>query len=290
MSAVEQAGHQDDSERQADGHIGRFAVNFVLIEPSHPGNVGSAARALQVMGFERFTVVKPRYPDMWKHRAAVAFASGATRVLGQCVEVATLAEAVAGSRLTVAVSAAGRRFAPEPESPRQIGQSIKALLTEVHAGDPSAVAGGTPAPVALVFGTERTGLSVEQAQQCGRLCSIEAEPGYSSLNLAQALQIMAYEMRLALCEPPAPVVAAPRHHEELPATHAQIEGMIAHLEQSLIAIDYLDPAEPKWLMARLRNLFSRAVPSSKEIDILRGICHKMARPNGARAHSERIKK
>lgn len=259
-------------------HIGRHLVNFVLIEPSHPGNVGSAARALQVMGFERLTVVNPRYPEVHRHRAAISFASGATRVLNDCRIVGSLDEAVAGARMVIAISAAGREFAPAAQSPRELARAAGEMLAS-H---------GAPAdrgdePVALVFGTERVGLSIEQAQRCNFLCSIDADPSYSSLNLAQALQIIAYEMRLALCREPAPVVPVPSKilSDDLPAQHRQVEGMISHLESSLEHIGYLDPDRPKRLMARLRQLFARAVLTTKEVDILRGICQKMSRMQAA---------
>ncbi len=266
------------------GHLGRHLVNFVLIEPSHPGNVGSAARALQVMGFERLTVVKPRVPEVHRHRAAISFASGAIRVLSQCRVVPTLEEAVAGARLVVAISAAGREFAPTARSPRVVAQSARDML----AANPAPAAAGDE-PVALVFGTERVGLSIEQAQRCNQLCSIDADPEYSSLNLAQALQIMAYEMRLALCPDGTPVTPVPSKvlAEDLPAQHRQVEGMFAHLESSLEHIGYLDPARPRRLMPRLRQLFARTGLTTKEVDILRGICQKMSRMTPAPTPSQR---
>lgn len=275
-------------------HRGRHAVEFVLVEPSHPGNVGSAARALQVMGFERLTVVNPRVAAVNRHRDARAFASGAFRVLDGCRIVATLEEAVADCRLAVAVSAAGREFAPPPESPREIAAAVRAFLHGFAAADagqgmtvpcdPAAglceelqpVDAGRDAPplIALVFGTERVGLSVAQAQLCRRLCSIDADPQYTSLNLAQAVQIMAYEVRAALLSN-APPPDAPFPGDELPARHAQVEAMIQHLERMLVTIGFLDPSNPKRLMPRLRRLFGRAAPSAKEIDILRGICNEV---------------
>ena len=132
--------------------------------------------------------------------------------------------------------------------------------------------------VALVFGTERVGFSIAQAQQCSHLCTIDADPSYSSLNLAQALQIIAYEMRKAfraVVSEPAATLAMPAHADDWPAPHERIEGMLAHLEKTLVAIGYLDPALPKRLMPRLRQLFARAVLTTKEVDIWRGICQKI---------------
>ncbi|MFK7966087.1 MAG: RNA methyltransferase [Burkholderiaceae bacterium] len=264
------------------GHLGRHAVSFVLIEPSHPGNVGSAARALQVMGFERLILVNPRFDSMNTHPEAVAFASGAGRVLNACQTVGTLAEAASGARMTVAVSAAGREFAPPPSSPREIARTAVDMLETIPT-EPAASTVGKPM-VALVFGTERVGLSIAQAQMCSHLCTIDADPAYSSLNLAQALQIIAYEMRSALVESQSggsdpDVRGAERagHPDDWPATHDRVEGMLAHLEKTLVTIGYLDPAQPKRLMPRLRQLFSRAALTSKEVDIWRGICQKIDR-------------
>ena len=265
------------------GHLGRHGMSFVLIEPSHPGNVGAAARALQVMGFERLILVNPRFDSMNTHPEAVAFASGAGRVLNACQTVGSLAEAVSGARMTVAVSAAGREFAPPPSSPREIARTAVSLLETISAG-PTASPNDEPL-VALVFGTERVGLSIAQAQMCSHLCTIDADPAYSSLNLAQALQIIAYEMRAALVESRAdasgPVTSSdsdkPGHPDDWPATHDRVEGMLSHLEQTLVTIGYLDPGQPKRLMPRLRQLFNRAALTSKEVDIWRGICQKIDR-------------
>lgn len=260
----------------SSGQFGRHAVSFVLIEPSHPGNVGSAARALQVMGFERLVLVNPRFEQMNTHPEAIAFASSASRVLGGCQEVGTLAEAVQGARMTVAVSAAGREFAPPPQSPDVLAREGAEMIQQSQQN--ASLSAQVEPLVALVFGTERVGLSIAQAQQCSHLCTIDADPSYSSLNLAQALQIIAYEMRKALrVDPGQQGVAAsrPAHADDWPAPHERIEGMLAHLEQTLVKVGYLDPALPKRLMPRLRQLFARAVLTTKEVDIWRGICQKI---------------
>ncbi len=283
-------------------HRGRHAIDFILVEPSHSGNVGSAARALQVMGFERLTVVNAAGEALHRHRDARALASGAFRVLEGCRLVASLDEALADCRLAIAVSAAGREFAPLPQSPRAIGADIGAWLTRFDEGvdeastsahavpgpalaaahatsapdpePPGLAARRRPAPIGLVFGTERVGLSIDQAQRCQRLCSIDADPQYTSLNLAQAVQIMAYELRLAMMgdAPVSPMLPAT---DEVPARLAQVEAMIAHLERMLIGIGFLDPQNPRRLMPRLRRLFARAGLSTREVDILRGICNEV---------------
>jgi tRNA/rRNA methyltransferase len=233
---------------------------FVLVEPSHAGNIGAAARALKVMGFNQLMVVNPRQPDFAAHPEALAFASGAQALLDGAHCASTLEQALKGSTLAIAVSAAGREFAAPPASPEMAAGLAHAEIQR----------GGR---VSWVFGTERTGLSIEQAQQCQVLCSIASHPEYGSLNLAQAIQVVAYVARQHSFsdEPSLPTPTAPEGHRGF-ATLDQVEGMLAHLEKTLVAIEFLDAAKPKRLMPRLRRLFSRTRLEQEEIDILRGIC------------------
>ena len=272
-------GTRSGSSRAAHAFArGAHGVDFVLVEPSHPGNIGAAARALRTMGFARLTVVAPRLPGAVRDPRARALASGAFSVLDAARTVDSLPAALEGARLTIAVSAAGREFAASPASPRTIAPMV---LHQVR----SHAAYTGPAPVALVFGTERTGLSIAQAQLCQLMCAIPADPDYSSLNLAQAVQVLAYELRQAwLQEPPDALEtvdagASPASQEAADplATNAQLEGLYAHLQSSLEGIGFLDPAAPKRLMPRLRRLLNRAAPTTKEVDILRGICTRMDR-------------
>lgn len=248
-------------------------VDFILVEPSHPGNVGAAARAIRVMGFSRLVVVAPRDPGILGHPQAIALASGAHDVLAAAHRCDSLHVALADTTLALGLSAAGREFGPPPLAPRP---ACEELVRELGAS--------TRSRVALVFGTERTGLSIAQLQSCQRLCAIPGAGDYRSLNLAQAVQVMAFVMSEALGSGAADDGGglsspdrAPGTPEGEPASGAQVEAMYAHLERVLIAIDFLDPAHPKKLMPRLRRLFSRTRLGVEEVDLLRGICTKIER-------------
>jgi tRNA/rRNA methyltransferase len=251
--------------------FGRHSIDFVLVQTSHPGNVGAAARAITTMGFERLTLVDPRVSNPQRREQARAMASGANAALDHCRVVPTLAQALQNAQFTIAVSAAGREFAQSPVTPAAVAQRIAADYPIAGVGRDD------PAPIALVFGSERNGLSVEQAVMCQAVCSIESNPGFGSLNLAQAVQVLAYVMRqqFLLTHPASPASPAPArkpHSKDSPATHGQLERMFEHLETMMIEIGFLDPDKPKRLMPRLRHLFTRAQPSVTEVDIMRGIC------------------
>ena len=261
-------------------------IDFVLVEPSHCGNIGSAARAIRVMGFGQLVIVNPRQMNFREKQDAIALASGATDVLRNAITVETLDVALARSSLAIAISAAGREFCAPPITPRQACAFAKAeFLSQRQNFTQVPNRQATAARVSFVFGTERSGLSIEQAQRCQHLCSIESNPAYGSLNLSQAIQVMAYAMRQSLHEPDgalaASIAALPKPNECLEgfrgyASLEQIEGLMQHLEQTMIAIGYLDPQQPKRLMPRLRRLFARARLEQEEIDILRGILRKTA--------------
>lgn len=233
-------------------------VSVVLVEPSHPGNVGATARAMRVMGLRALTLVAPRIPDALRDPQASAFASGATDVLEGARVVGALDEALADATLAVAVSADAREFGPPPLTPEALAPKILAEL-----------AAHPQHRVALVFGNERTGLSIDQVARCELLCSIPGDPDYRSLNLAQAVQVLAYVLRrVADGRTPAPTESTAARR----ASHAAIEGLFAHLERALLAIGFLDPAHPKKLMPRLRRLFARTRLEVEEVDLLRGVC------------------
>ncbi|MGB7300269.1 MAG: RNA methyltransferase [Burkholderiaceae bacterium] len=262
---------------------GRSAIDFVLVHTSHPGNVGAAARAISVMGFNRLVLVRPFVDRANEHREATALASGARDVLANCRIVDTLAQAIGDSQFAVGVSAEGREFSQKPQSPEAIAGQISSCIAEFSAADEPAdnirndLIADKPAPIALVFGTERDGLRLSEAQQCQAMCTIASNPAYGSLNLAQAVQVIAYVVRQALLieRPPAPPVEKARHHRDLPAPNQQLDSMLNHLETVLVGIDFLDPAQPKRLMQRLRHLFTRANLSITEVDILRGIFNQV---------------
>jgi tRNA/rRNA methyltransferase len=248
-------------------------VEFILVEPTHPGNVGAAARAIRVMGFRRLVVVAPPDPDVLRHPQALAMASGADDVLATARRCDSLEAALADITLAMALSASGREFGPPPLPPRSACAELAAEL-----------GASARTRVALVFGTERTGLSIEQLQLCQRLCAIPGAHDYRSLNLAQAVQVMAFVMSEALAPEGGQWLSAPRRApgtpEGEPATGAQVEAMYAHFERALVRIGFLDPEHPKKLMPRLRRLFSRTRLSVEEVDLLRGICTKIERSIG----------
>jgi tRNA/rRNA methyltransferase len=234
-------------------------LQFVLVETSRPGNIGAAARAMKTMGFSKLVLVNPRQPDAIYHEEAIAFASGAQDVL-QCARIVkTVEEALDGCNFAAAVTARLREFSPPIVTPRTFAGQLNAS-DDIKA--------------ALLFGNERFGLPNEVVAKCNTLINIPANPNYSSLNLSQAVQVLAYEARMAACE-----------NQPLPETdigfrgeHAdihQIEGMYAHLEQALVAIGFLNPSHPKKLMPRLKRLFSRAQLETEEVNILRGMAKQI---------------
>ncbi|GAA4410426.1 RNA methyltransferase [Quisquiliibacterium transsilvanicum] len=236
-------------------------MRVVLVRPGHPGNVGSSARAMRVMGLRDLALVDPREPDCTRHPEAIAFASGATDVLEAARVFGSLDEALADASLVVGVSAGPREFGPPPQLPEE---AMADVLDELAAN---------PAHrVALVFGTERTGLSITEVSRCQRLCSIPGDPDYCSLNLSQAVQLVAYVLRRAAIaaagEQPASGDAAAGRL----ASQGEVEGFFAHFERALVAIGYLDPAHPKKLMPRMRRLFGRARLETEEVQLLRGVC------------------
>ncbi|VCU70771.1 tRNA (cytidine/uridine-2'-O-)-methyltransferase TrmJ [Pigmentiphaga humi] len=237
-----------------------------MVEPSHPGNVGSAARAIKTMGFSRLVLVNPRVADANVHPEAIALASGAADVLGQARICATLEEALAPVTMAFAMTARLRDLGPPACDMRQAA----GLVREHLAGAGPEREGGPHA--AVVLGTERSGLTNEQVALCQRICHIPANPDYSSLNVAQALQLAAYELRYALVAAGELAVAGPRAE---PAPGEAVEALLVHWEQALIEVGYLDPRHPKKLMPRMRHLFARAGLSREETDLLRGVCTAM---------------
>ncbi len=248
--------------RPSDQPVDTFAsTRFVLVEPSHPGNVGAAARALKTMGFSRLIVVAPKIPFVTREPEAIAMASGADDVLASAQVVETLADALSGVHWSIALTARTREYGPPQMAPRA------AVQKACEQGE----GGGA---IALVFGNERVGLSNADVERCSALAHIPANPAYSSLNLAQAVQVLAYELRLALLDRAAATPATCATSAASTTASApidEIEGMYSHLEQALVALDFLDPANPKKLMSRLRRLFSRSGLEHEEVNILRGI-------------------
>lgn len=224
-------------------------IRIVLVATSHPGNIGSAARAMLTMGLSRLVLVAPRrFPDV----EAVALASGATGVLEAARVVDTLDAALEGAAFTMGFSGRPREFAGKVLSVREAAErgAIEASRGEV----------------ALVFGTEMSGLSNDELARCGVVAAIPANPAYASLNLGAAVQVAAYELFVAAHG--GEVWRAPRFPA---ATHDEIEGLHAHARRTLADLEFLDPRMPKRLLPRLRRLFARAGLEREEVNILRGI-------------------
>jgi tRNA/rRNA methyltransferase len=236
-------------------------LRFVLVETSSPGNIGAAARAIKTMGFGELVLVNPRFPNAVGEEAAVAFASGAQDVLSGARIVTSIEEALQDCNFAAAISARLREFSPPVVSPRTIAEQI---------------AGDVGLNAALIFGNERFGLPNELVQKCNVLINIPANPDYSSLNLAQAVQVLAYECRMA--ELGDRKQASDIGFQGEMAGVAEIEGMFRHLEEALVAIEFLKPDSPKKLMPRLKRLFARTQLETEEVNILRGIARQILTP------------
>ncbi|MDP9046449.1 MAG: RNA methyltransferase [Pseudomonadota bacterium] len=226
-------------------------TRFVLVGTSHPGNVGAAARAMKVMGFADLVLVAPRLPDVLGHPEARALASGADDLLAHARVVPSLAQALDGITWACATAMTPRDFGPPTQAPRE------------HFGELAS----TRHRVALVFGSERFGLSNDDVYRCHACVSIPTHPAYGSLNLAQAVQLLAYDWRQAL----GGFAVQPRAAEPRRADATALEGLLAHWQQTLVGIEFLDPTVPRKLLPRLRRLLNRAQPTEEEVHILRGI-------------------
>lgn len=228
-------------------------TRFILIGTSHPGNVGATARAMKVMGFSELVLVRPRFDDVLVQEETVAMASGAADILVRARIVGTLAEALDDVTFAVATAMTPRDFGPPTITPRE-GLASLAGAEPIH-------------KVGFVFGSERHGMANEDVYRCHAVMSIPTHPAYGSLNLAQAVQVLAYEWRQALG---GFSVEARTPDADLASGHA-VQGTLEHWQQALVDIGFLDPAAPKKLMPRLNQLLNRAQLREEEIHILRGI-------------------
>lgn len=236
------------------------SIRIVMVNTTHSGNLGAAARAMKTMGISDLCLVDPiaSIDD-----EAIARASRADGILKNARLVSTLEEAIADCQLVVGTSARGRHIPWPLMTPRQCGELAKAQIAQ------------SPAPVALVFGRESRGLTNEELHLCHAHVHIPTEEEYSSLNVAQAIQLLCYEMRLAaLSEAEGDSTDADLFRgvawDHPPASHEELNGMIQHLERTLIDVGFLNPDTPKQLMTRLRRLYQRAMPDRMEINMLRG--------------------
>jgi tRNA/rRNA methyltransferase len=240
-------------------------LRWVLVETSHPGNVGSAARALKTMGFGDLRLIQPKIPGVAHAPEAIALASGAVDILESSQESPALESAVEGCALVLGLTSRDREFGP----PALNWQDARHLIKAAIAGNQR---------VALLFGPERTGLDNHHLSLCTHRVWLDANPLYPSLNLAQAMMVCAFTLRETLHEQAASAsLGATQEAPELVdyADPAAVAAMLEHLREGLEAINYLDPANPKKLMPRLQALFARTRLHKEEIDLLRGIAKQM---------------
>ncbi|MCT4701495.1 tRNA (cytosine(32)/uridine(32)-2'-O)-methyltransferase TrmJ [Enterobacteriaceae bacterium H20N1] len=229
-------------------------VRIVLVETSHTGNMGSVARAMKTMGLTNLWLVNPLVkPDS----QAIALAAGASDVIGDAKIVDTLDEALAGCSLVVGTSARSRTLPWPMLDPRECG--LKSISEAKHA------------PVAIVFGRERVGLTNDELQKCHYHVAIQANPEYSSLNLAMAVQILAYEVRIAWLAAQEEGADAPEEEETPYPLVDDLERFYGHLEQVMLNSGFIRANHPGQVMSRIRRLFTRARPESQELSILRGM-------------------
>lgn len=227
------------------------SIHIVLVGTTHPGNIGAAARAMKNMGLRHLRLVAPR---QFPCQEATARASGADDILAEAAIFTSLAEAVADCRWVIGSSARSR--------------SIQWPTLDPQACAVQARDGG--GKVALLFGREHSGLSNEELDFCQFLLHIPTNPEFSSLNVAAAVQLICYELRMLALEG-AEEPASPVDPALLPVSNEEMTRFYAHLEQTLVDLEFLDPEQPKRLLRRLHRLFNRAQPSASEMNILRGI-------------------
>ena len=253
-------------------------VRVVLVNTSHPGNIGGAARAMKNMGLQQLVLVQPRrFPDS----EASSRASGADDVLQQARVVDSLQEAIADCQLVLGTSARDRRIPWPVLDPREAAQTTLEHLRDLPA-----------AQIALVFGREDSGLTSEELQQCQFHIHIPSDPAFSSLNLATAVQVVSYELRMLWLQwsrQPTKLEkseAVAREHDQ-PVTVAELENYFQHLEQVLVEIGFHNPQKPRQLMPRLRRLYSRSGLNRMEMNILRGILTETQKAIGVKSAGER---
>ena len=258
-------------------------TRFILIQTSHAGNVGAAARAMKVMGFDDLVLVAPRWDNVLRREETIQRASGALDVLKNARVVPTLDEALDGMTHLCATAMTPRDFGPPTLAPRAHFANLlsKSELTAQAVRGPSTdltqkTAESLPLRpdgVAFLFGSERFGMQNEDVYRCHVALSIPTDPNFGSLNLGAAVQLIAYDWREAL----GGFAVASATGERTLADAAAVAGMLAHWETALADIGFLDPASPKKLMPRLNQLFNRAQLSTEEIHILRGVAKAMSK-------------
>ena len=239
-------------------------TRFILLNTSHAGNVGAAARAMKVMGFTDLVLVAPRWDNVLRRDETIQRASGALDVLDNARIVATLDEALDGMTHLCATAMTPRDFGPPTREPRP----HFAVLADAWANDPSQ-------GVAFLFGSERFGMKNEDVYRCHTCLRIPTDAKFGSLNLGAAVQVIAYEWRMALGGFKAQEQPDAASSKPLLADAQQVGGLLDHWQQALIEIGFLDPESPKKLIPRLNHLFNRAQLTQEEIHILRGVAKAM---------------
>lgn len=266
---------------------------MILVAPTHPGNVGAAARAMQAMGFEQLWIANAEDPKIHARADAVALSSGAARVLGGARH-ATLGEALAPATWSCAMSARIREFEPPRLSLEQACESVLAHIDALGSDQ-----------AAFVFGAERSGLTNDQLLSCRHVCSFDVEEKFSSLNLAQSVQVVAYALRRAArdyektnkvasdqhaaragfagvlnaaTDPDQRVLLSGNNRETArPASHEAVAGLHEHLVRVALKVGYLDPASPGRFDERLKRLLARKDMWEDEVQMLRGLCTEIER-------------
>jgi tRNA/rRNA methyltransferase len=236
-------------------------LRWVLVETSHPGNVGSAARALKTMGYRDLRLVNPKVAGIANQSEAISLASGACDILETAIELDSLEPAIQDCALVIGLSSRDREFGPPAMDWRNARKIIANTLNQ-------------QGQVALLFGPERTGLENHHLSLCTHRVWLDANPEYPSLNLAQAIMVCAFSLRETLLEGISPAFDDTQDISTL-ADPGAVAAMLAHWREGLEAIGYLDPANPKKLMPRLEALFTRSRLRKEEIDLLRGIAKQM---------------
>ena len=292
-------------------------TRFILLQTSHAGNVGAAARAMKTMGFDDLVLVAPRWPNVLRRDETIQRASGALDVLKNARVVAPLDEALEGVSHLCATAMTPRDFGPPTSAPRphfeallksellaQAGRALEAKNTQILSALPeggdaalqhAASAAVTPsaakeAGIAFLFGSERFGMANDDVYRCHVALQIPTDPHFGSLNLGAAVQVIAYEWRQALGGFAAPAeegraVMAPLPDQDgapVRADAAQVAGLLAHWQEALTAIGFLDPEAPKKLLPRLNQLLNRAQLLPEEVHILRGVAKAMLKAAAAK--------
>jgi len=233
-------------------------IRVVLVNTSHPGNIGAVARAMKNMGLTKLTLVAP---ELFPHAEATARASGADNILAQAEVVASLDEAIAPCQLVIGASARSRTISWPTMNPREAAEMMLSTASD--------------AEVAIVMGRENSGLSNAELEKCNYLVHIPANPEYSSLNIAAATQVLVYELRMAALsdsiEKRKTAAVSDWSSDKPFATAEEMEAMFTHYQQALTQLEFLDPENPRQLMRRLRRLYGRTRLDRVEVNILRGI-------------------